>query len=78
MKRLTFSVATLALGALPAVGLVATASALGQHAGGGIRHANTAHPVRVLADNGVISANAAIGSRSAIRPADDGIVNSRN
>ncbi len=78
MRRLTYSVVALTLGALPAVGLAATASAAGALAEGGVISTNTASPVHVLADGGVISANAVIGSGSAIRPADDGVVNSRD
>jgi hypothetical protein len=78
MRRLTYSVVALTLGALPVIGLAATASAAGALADGGVISANTASPVHVLADNGVISTNAVIGSGSAIRPADDGVVNSRD
>jgi hypothetical protein len=95
MRRLTYSVAALTLGALPVVGLAATASAAGALADGGVISANTASPVHVLseggvistntaspvhvlADGGVISTDAVIGSGSAIRPADDGVVNSRD
>lgn len=78
MRRLTYSVVALTLGALPAVGLAATASAAGALADNGVINSDTSGPARVLADGGVISTNAVIGSGSAIRPADDGVINSRN
>lgn len=78
MRRLTQTAAALAFGVLPAVGLVATVPTGGVLADGGVIHANKARSVHVLADGGVIHADAVVLADSAVRPADDGVITSRN
>ena len=94
MRRLTRTVAAFAFGVLPAVGLVATVPVAGVLADGGLIHANKAGSalladggvihadkagsVHLLAEGGVINADRVVPAGSAIRPADDGVIMSRD
>jgi hypothetical protein len=73
MGRFTRAVAALALGAVPALGVLAAVQQPGGINGGGAAGA----PGPVLADNGVINSNSAGGSGSVRVLADNGVIHAQ-